>query len=71
MIQAIVAHQTVDIETPLPQADAINPWGYQAAQLKKRFPGSQAPSEPVRFVKQELDSERDKLIFAENLSLDY
>ena len=37
MIQASVAPQTGDIETPLPQEDAINPWGYQAAQLKKDF----------------------------------
>ena len=37
MIQASVAHQTGDIDTPLPQVDAISPWGYQAAQLKKDF----------------------------------
>ena len=35
------------------------------------FSGSQVPSEPEIDVKQEHDSERDKLSFAGNLSLDY
>ena len=72
MIQARAAQQTGDSETPLPPADTTNPWGSRTGSVQEiSFSGSQVPSEPDIDVKQEHDSEIDKLSFAGDLSLDY
>ena len=72
MIQARAAQQTGDSETPLPPADTTYPWGSRTGSVQDiSFSGSQVLSEPDIDVKKEHDSERDKLSFAGNLSLDY
>ena len=56
----------------MPPADTTNPWGSRTGSVQEiSFSGSQVPSEPDIDVKQEHDSEIDKLSFAGNLSLDY